>query len=1457
MSIFSTLKEKAVALLNQPILQIYALYAAGRENIQAVNKLTRSQITSILNSKLILSSKENLHFLFNHPDYLVWLLGSYYTNIEGLRKAELSRLIKETHELIEDTITKQETFSPEYIAYFKSRRSEGVPYVHFDTQPYQVSLVKKIINSLYYGEKSAIIFEANKVPNWKALFLITSKLNTLVNEGYESMNTGTRAGADLLFLIKPHIDKLKAHFIDFLSQLPANEDLVQFKISDLEKALKVNPNASKPQKTGQLLGVLTEQANPKGPSEKSVIADVATSFPKLFKEARTQLEKIRTKAYQIAPELKGKDYQALELEGERLLQAFQSIDFKMLYHPQHLARFYDLIRQLLNLYNETSYQLNELNSTSSKFAKEFLYKFKKSCFLPIVAMVDKLESACLQNPGLISEPTLRNAHEYYQALLNNLYFIDFEQDPEGCRVKELIDEEFTSFRIKEIQKNIDESELNEMMLTNVVKTASKNFFKLLHKHQHTHLVYLPLEVKKALFHDYQLLRPYVYDLDEYLDAAVMNCLKETDEKRPFSMRESVTVQLSKASHFVSYMRGGAPNLVLLSHEKTLIKKIIQHEKTLQFQKKLDEILINNARKQSKHYAEMASNKLMRNVLFKVEPSEKQFQEPNLKDLNTAKDFFEAELKFLKEKKSVENALVNFKGFIEKLKEITGMEMSGFSLENKEELRSFYIHFQPYLLSFLGEKGRGIDKQLRFILNPKFKQGTATNLFHAFQKLDKSILLLEVEQKSMFLMRVEERIEHLKKRASNFHAFGLSHTQDNNVINDLSIYSVEEKKRVLTKAKELSGLISEIQKGLDFYLSNLDENVAKLLVLKKPDGVPYPEMDDEYTFQETPAQILAIKRLRNVVHYLKTAIEELSKLDNKSYKTFYVIQMLKAVYYIYCTYKNSQDFIHDPYLEELEENLFKIIHDAQTSLPFMGPTEPESIPLKERRNDVANDPLQNISPFIEFLYQGPVIIKHKANGLICPKPEKQKQIDKADKLNQRIKNIFDKSNSWVALLWSTPEIIKILMTIKNRCGKLSAVSYEAVIQNLKTIKAQTYVQVLSSCQKMELTLCLKKGAVAKDSMQILDEMFEAFFEQLSITDNDKFYLNRDIQYIIELESELEKNNAKENLRQLNIAKKQQTIRSIIDDINIIKSNHLINSIYQYDDKETVKDRIIDNYKKVMSLFNGKQKFNNLSENDFKQMFSCNNDIFDEFETFCISINKILISKSATVALTQSLFYGQEQWLKKLKHQKAEALEIDIKKFAAVRFDALLKDRMNLESDWSNNLLYLKSKYQADLFIYVHDHKDDILDMVRKTPTKIDANIRAQINSYKEKFDSEPRMKVYLSLDKIYETVICYELYLYQKSASSHDFEGMTSKMATLKKIKDTISHSDSPIAAFSYLREFMQQKETYDSLKATMQHTPLSWAWFVNWYDYVLSCLGLSKTMDEQFQHALSEQLLLT
>lgn len=1414
---------------------------------------------------------ENVPYALKDPYLPYWNCCYIYSGVTKLRAAELSKLVSELRQLIEETITKSGTLSPLYVKYFADRQTKGVPYTNFGSDPYHISLVKEIINALWHGEQAAVIFELNQVPNifmvaylllhyGKACGALVSSAceENIIDHAYNSMNGGNRAGMELMFLIKPHLDKINDHLSEFKRVVPTNFDLKKHSLEDLEKALKVDPNVPTFRKLGQLMGVLTEELNPNLPKENSVLTDVAATFPQLFNRAREQLEKLRDKAIKVAPELSGQDYQALQFEGEKVIEELKSIDFKSLYRPENLARLYRLINKLFDLYNAILVQYKALTETSDKFAKEFLYKAKTSWFVTLIAIADRLEGVCILNPGQITTPALQYANDYYQKSIAYLHFADFHQDPLACRILQLVDEEFTELRIKAIYENLHESIASKTLIDKISLKALDSFYQLIEDNKSTHLAEMPLDVKKQLIRYYESIRPYVNKLSESLDEEVLAYLhqpRSQDSQSTLGWLAYKSVVSSK--NFIFNQVGIDTNYKILNEREKIQADIQQHKKTFHFQTALDLKLVANAEYQLQNFIKENSDINTKSVLAEAIPYESHIELTPINDSKSAKELLLVQENLERERLKLQFVLSKFDEFIKVLKAIPKVEMTLLSGVEKQQLRSLYIYCQPYIQALLSKNDISFNRNVCRILNPTFKATSTTNILSGFEKLDKMDFIRRIQP--AFKQAIEKQSNLLKVQAIQAKQLAEDKVEQGDVAIDLCLLSVEEKEKYRKEGRQLIEKVKSIQKGLDAYMACLDENALALLEKSKSKfSCPYPDIDDLYKFEmvddkgeykSTPAQILAIKRLMNVVSYIESAAKWLSRLDNKSFKSYYVICMTIAVYNIYSIYTDGKDFLQDPYLSEIETQLFQLINTTQKCMAFTPNSHDTFSKVDSNGTETAaNEPLKNIAPFLDFLYEGPSLVQHCAQGTECTEETKKKFKDKSKRMQTRLVSLYDKSNSIVAMIWSLPEIIGVFNALQRQVGKLSKASYQSILKSLKSIKTQTYFDVLSFCQNIEMKLCLKQGTISEPSMSILDEIFDDFFDKLSIKESDKFYLKLDISYLEKLEENIHQGTDADQKKQNEIESKLKGLREMKKNLHWIKQSVPMFSFSTPKDVEREINVAINHFSTLKPFIKFNPELYKLDKKSLKEILQSKAGLFDKLIAANDQVIKILLSKKSTLSLIGKLKSNQSKFIDEAQQNKLEAVEDAKLEYADTYFEDICQDLAFSDKKLPN----LGLNYHNVLGHYIKRHKETIIAAAMIKSSQIEVTIKNQILTMKSAFDTSYQ-RSYLSLEAIYATIVSYESNINCDAFNVEEVKGAKNKLACLDKMKNILGAEKSAGLRISELAEFMQLNSTRETLSTSMSYSVGSWAWFVSWYETILSFLGIQKTIDEKLFDDLYQQ----
>ncbi len=355
------------------------------------------------------------------------------------------------------------------------------------------------------------------------------------------------------------------------------------------------------------------------------------------------------------------------------------------------------------------------------------------------------------------------------------------------------------------------------------------------------------------------------------------------------------------------------------------------------------------------------------------------------------------------------------------------------------------------------------------------------------------------------------------------------------------------------------------------------------------------------------------------------------------------------------------------------------------------------------------------------------------------------------MKQRLNSLLEKSNHWVTILWSLPEVINVLMSIKAQMDGLSDTSYQAVTNNLKKIKKKTYFEVLSLCQNMEMTLCLKKGTISKESQPVLDELFHAFLDKLEIRKVDRFYLKLNVQYLHQLKDNMDTIIQSDEAKEKEIEKKLQPLKEIQRNLLLIKSRKSLLPFMAQKNISIEVQTIIDNFQTIKPLLKFKLGLYSLNDDGLKKSLNSNGSESSELGEACEKLVRILYSKKATISLTKKFGHNQLHYIQNLKQEKTKHSEKEIQEFVNDSFDDLISDILKSSEDWSMTLRHLKVDYQTMLLEYIDKYKNIVVGAAIKKASKIEDTLQSQILSLKEKFDAS-NSKAYLVLDSVFASII---------------------------------------------------------------------------------------------------------
>ncbi len=1391
------------------------------------------------------------------------ILSLTYTKVMTIRKeAKTYQTIHSIRLSMQNSIREKSYLSEHFMTYFKDPKEEGAPYIKFETEPYQVSSIKKLINAMYHAEQALLIFESEGKTDAEAVGFMLRNSLTLINDGYEAMQTSAESGLELMILMKPHLDRIYKHIKEVKDLFPKEMGFKNYKIDGLEQALTIKSNASKLEKVGQLFGVVMEQANQEKPNDYALFASVISTFPNLFETAKTQLETFSKNPIYIEAGLASKNYEELTVEAERLLKAIQGINFSTLYDPTNLANYYRLVTQLLTLWNVSIIRFKELDITSHKIIKELLFKLKVSLFSPLMQIVDRIESTFLLKAGFLSDASLSNAESYYLQIVAQVDFVKFESDVLGCQVMSLVDDDFMQLRLDALRINMDEHDINEILIKEVVENAYKNLYQLLADNESDHLAEMPVDVKKEILKNYLLVQNYVRQINPTLDVSVIKFLKQARRQDDVSISGNLIWLMSRLKNYATQStRLFDVNAELVRVKSSLSNVISQHKHTMTFQYNIEKKINQCVIIQLEKHTSQPKGTFFSSPLLTGDVNERLVEAMNTNGCISPKDYFQLYRKLENQKCLFKDAQSSYNIFVVHLGENKEIDINRFSQADKEVLRREYKKFQPFLLSFLGEKGHSLNEELVLFLNPNFKKSATAMLFSPPNQLDKAVFIHRTEK---FNEKVQLRISALENQSNAVYQLGTLEHQDTDIIKDLNLLSESERAQYLVKAKGAFGLLKKVKVNFKIYLSYLDENAILSLSKEQHDGVPYPEVEDDSVSHKTPAQILAVKRLRNIVYYIESAITELGYLDNIDwlsgvkntsglnyiYKGLYVGCMIRAFLSLGSTYSNSNAFQCDPYLFTLEKQLFSVVGDLKEIFPVFK-KEDKDVILKDDEQLDNKEINPKLALFIDCLYQLPGRIKQLSTKQPISQECIVQQSENSLDMKKRVISLVEKSNSWIKLLWALPEISKVFDALRSQLNTVSGKSYAAISENLKEIKTSCYLEIISKGASLEMQLCLKTGTIIKQSEMILDELFHSFLDKMELSDNVRLMIKNDANYFSQQGSNLEALADDITLKLKEINKKIRALSVIDKNIRKIKKSRQYLSFILSDDVIKETQEFLTNFNLIKSELKLKYKYNALKDETLKHAIIDDDDVLDEIDKLCTALNRLKLNQKATLTLEKKASVKQLQYLKEAKVLKQATFIKEIDVFLPNVYKRLLE---RLQSNNNKILTHLNVKYNKEMLTFLDEKKESILNSARKKPSIIEEDIERELSLLEAQFERS-HLTSYQILDKIFSAIISYRKKLRSHSFNVETLESLKSKTACLAQLEYIIKNDGKSVSTRLVEIENLFEKDDFkQTISASMSYSLLSFEWFVSWYEYVLNCLYLSKSMEEQFIETIEAKL---
>lgn len=1347
--------------------------------------------------------EQSIKKLFNTP--------KYYRNFKLLAKAKWSNKLKPLRLAIQKKIVDKTYLSEELVKHFEQVNEDNEPYSISLYEPRQTSQIKKLINSLYHTEQALNLFEqySESKPN----FLYCA--HKMLKHTYESMNLATHPDININIILQEQFDVLLPIFHEIQKILPEQETISDYNHPNIGYASKEPTNLAV--KIGEIGGTVINQMRPVDTFDFKILTEFSSKLPEYIDKAKLLIASIGAKALEFESSVDKKDIEHLQQEANELIDSITKVQMNSLFNFRNIVHYISIIKRIITISNAVIYQFKSLNTTSHKRVKEWLYQFKYFYIPQILILTDIIEEVLLLRPGVISKPLLISLTNYYDLAIKQLSFVNFEQDILGCEVKSLIDFKFSQIRINGTQNRADECHKN-IIIIDQSKIAKTEFYKLLKQNISTNLGEMSLDIKKCLKNYYKLFQKHMVELDPDLDEKIVTLLHQEPRLQSAS---NISLKLIQIKNFVTQTTTYKDiNVNIIEQEEPLKSLIDKDKSTYNFRLLLNDNINVNISKQTKDLIRVDEVNFSSFVLseYKLDPTFIFISEPKENDniniyLQLYRDVFN-------KNKKIDVARKTYKKFISFLDKYHENDMSKFSLVNKQALRNIYQKLQPFMVNFLEKEGLEIDCQLISALNPTFEITDELGRPESQCSFDKRIFLLKTKEK--FMAMLNKAGELYEKQLEYYYSHLKLKHLENNSNDDLIVATAPMRRHYLLKSEVASKRLKKIRLQFNIFVSFLNENIHKELIPQK-EYVPYPELEDDVQKTYVPAQVLAIKRLENILYYIEDGIKQIENLNDKSYKGTYAYYVSMCGYNFYCAYELLQNLADDPFVNEIKTNIINMLNDFNNQAHALFCNNE---PVNMKPNSLPKSNVEQIlKPLLDVFYKTPFLVRDFVKNESTQVEIIKNELINSELMRKRVVNLIESPNTWVQALLKLPEVGDILGYLKIELLKSTSEIHDGVCDNLFEIKNYFFVEMLSVADSFENKLGLKAGTITKDFGEILTNIFNGFVSSLELPKLEKFLLLTDPSYI--------KNRAKHyDLVTIKTKKEVELVNKAFAHINTMKQS--IKALQSYLSLPSQKMQAKENLSKDYALM-------------FGQLFMCENSLSrnltftrDNLSKVNLAIKlleeKFVLSKKPTIELSYKLCLDKKNYLESLEKLLLDKYNLDVDSYANNFFNETIK--LYVKEVKNTNLVaddYLKS-FEA----YILNSRQGILTSSTKNQLKINIVIEQDLRKLMQQFNS-----LYLSdfqcLNKLLVLVTRTRTSLESQLTFANSY-AMNIKLDCLNEITKIIYESNKPVEIrISDLKKLFTDRTFQKNFSTPIAHSPFSWAWFVNIFNKFLVFLNIRKS----------------
>ncbi len=311
----------------------------------------------------------------------------------------------------------------------------------------------------------------------------------------------------------------------------------------------------------------------------------------------------------------------------------------------------------------------------------------------------------------------------------------------------------------------------------------------------------------------------------------------------------------------------------------------------------------------------------------------------------------------------------------------------------------------------------------------------------------------------------------------------------------AVEAIVDRSKYMLNHTALSTSLSHLKTYLEKHYALFNDAFQEQLKKGGPGPLPFPEVEDAVHVYRQPQQIMAFKRITNLLHYLELIVHELEAMHGDENKLDYVTHLIKA--YLHLT--NSLPLLDalsiDPHLHAFYQDITAKMNALYGSILHLGkPYEVEDT----KANPVSSPGLLYITNIFKILPDHLHLSTANLDRKLPLLKEKSAQMTKnIEKIIHHYQSSFA-----VLLLFFDSFLIKNLITeLKLDVTALLSNTHDAAINNLEKINTTLLAKIILEAVAWENRLGLKPGLLSEPLTAIVAEFYKGLVTSL-VADADQ-------------------------------------------------------------------------------------------------------------------------------------------------------------------------------------------------------------------------------------------------------------------------------------------------------------------------------------------------------------------